>query len=153
MSKWSKWVDIENAKSKKGPFNDFGVYELRAVNQSNSPIPINRLIGTDPLGILYIGRSGYGGKNSARTIANRIREFVQRQHSGGITYAKAKSVLKKAAQFSGHHLQVRAVFAADDEIEAAESKELRKYFAEYGELPPCNSALPAASMGNGSRNS
>jgi hypothetical protein len=145
MSKWSKWVDIESAKSKTGSFNDFGVYEVRAVNQSNSPIPINRFIGIDPLGILYIGRSGYGGKNSARTIANRIREFLQRQHSGGVTYAKAKLILtRRSPQFSGHHLQVRAVFVAGDEIEAEESKELRKYFDEYGELPPCNSALPGA---------
>jgi hypothetical protein len=68
MSKWSKWVDIESAKSKKGSFNDFGVYEVRAVNQSNSPIPINRFIGTDPLGILYIGRSGYGGKTARKPL-------------------------------------------------------------------------------------
>ena len=54
MSKWSNWIDIELVKSQRGPVNDFGIYQIRAVTALGDPIPISRLVGSDPLGILYI---------------------------------------------------------------------------------------------------
>jgi hypothetical protein len=144
MSKWSDWIDIELAKSQRGPFNDFGIYQIRAVTSLGEPISISRLVGVDPLGILYLGRSGYRHKKSERTIANRIREFLQRQHSGGVTYARANETLKREPQFSEHRLQVRAMFLPDEKINAAESKALHDYFLTHAELPPCNSQLSNA---------
>lgn len=138
INDWSEWVDIKTAKSRKGPFNRLGVYQIRAVAVSGEPISIHRLAGVDASGVLYIGRSGY---NTNRSIANRIGEFVRQQHSGGVTYAKAKEVLEKLPRFSGHHLQVKAKFlATKEEIDVAESNALNRYFLEYAELPPCNSA-------------
>jgi hypothetical protein len=121
MGLWSDWIDIELARSWRGPFNDFGIYQVRAVTSRGEPIPINRLVAVDPSGTLYIGRSGYRRRSSNRTIANRIREFVQQQHSGGIAYARANPVLQRVPHFSGHRLQVRAMFLADEEIDAEES--------------------------------
>jgi hypothetical protein len=138
MSNWTDWVTIETAKSKKGPFNHLGIYQIRAVTPTGEPIPINRFVGIDLLGILYIGRSGY---TSNRSIANRIGEFVRQQHSGGDTYARAKQVLEREPQFSGHLLQVRTkLIFTKEEIDLAEAKALREYFSEHAELPPCNSA-------------
>ncbi len=137
MSKWSSWVKIEEAKSKKGRFNQLGIYQIRVVSSSGEPIAVSRLVGVDPLGIVYIGRSGY---DANRSIATRIGEFVKQHHSGGMTYARAKRILKKEPRFSGHCLEVSVLFLSDKAaIESAESRTLLRYFAEYGELPPCNS--------------
>ncbi|MFH1718587.1 MAG: hypothetical protein ABIF19_14630 [Planctomycetota bacterium] len=136
-SNWSEWVDIEKARSTNGPFNYLGIYQIRAATTSGKPISIQRLAGVDASGVLYIGRSGF---NSNRSIANRIGEFVRKQHSGGITYAKAKPVLDERPRFSKHCLQVKAKFLKTDQIPKAESEALDEYFLEYAELPPCNSA-------------
>ena len=144
MSRWSDWIDIELAKSRHGPLNDFGIYQIRAVTPSGEPIPISRIVGVDSSGIVYMGRSGYRHQRSKRTVANRIREFLRRRHSGGVTYARAKETLQRASQFSDHCLQVRAMLLADEEIDAMESDVLRDYFSRHGELPPCNSQLPTA---------
>ena len=41
MSKWSNWIDIELVKSQRGPVNDFGIYQIRAVTALGDPIPIS----------------------------------------------------------------------------------------------------------------
>lgn len=142
MSTWTDWIDIERAELKQGPLNDFGVYEIRAVNSKGQPIPISRLVGVDRLGCLYVGRSGFRHQKTRRTIANRIKEFLRGPHSGGTTYARAKTTLQQGQKFSSHRLQVRAIFLPDDKIELEESKALYGYFRRHAELPPCNSALP-----------
>lgn len=142
MSGWTDWIDIDFAESKEGPLNDFGVYEIRAVDSKGQPVPIKRLVGVDMLGRLYVGRSGFSHQKTKRTIANRIREFLRGRHSGGVTYARAREILQQTQKFSGHRLQVRAMFLPDDKIESGESKVLYDYFSKHAELPPCNSALP-----------
>jgi hypothetical protein len=143
MNKWAEWVDIDQAQLNQGPFNHYGIYQIGIVDSKGAAIWVNRLAGVDKLGIIYIGRSGYKQQNSNRTIANRIREFVRQQHSGGKTYAKAKELtLDRTLQFSGHRLRVRASFLRDAEIDGAEADALLEYFKLYAELPPCNSALP-----------
>jgi len=147
MSCWSDWTPVETAKSKKGPFNHLGIYQIRAVTSGGEPIPIHRLVEVDPLGILYIGRSGL---DLDRSIANRIGEFIAgKKHSGSKTYAKAKRVWDKYPQYSGHSLQVRAMRVdTKEEIKVAESLALDEYFDEYAELPPFNSARSKAGKDN-----
>ena len=147
MSHWSAWETIENGKLPKGSFNHLGIYQIRAVTSDGGPIPIHRLVGVDPLGVLYIGRSGY---NPDRSIANRIGEFIRgKNHSGGKTYARAKHVLDKFPQCSGHSLQARAMrIETKEEINKAESRELCEYHEKYAELPPFNSARSNAGKDN-----
>jgi len=136
-SNWSESVDIKEAKSKKGPFNHLGIYQILAANAKGKPISIHRLAGVDASGVLYVGRSGF---NSNRSSAVRIGEFVRKQHSGGITYARAKLILDKRPRFSKHCLQVRAKSLKTEQIRKAASEALKEYFLDYAELPPCNSA-------------
>ena len=139
MNRWTKWINVDIAKTRNGPFDALGIYQIRAVNRSGKAIPISRLAGVDPVGLLYVGRSGY---KYPRTIANRIREFLSQHHSGGTTYIQAKKVMSKIPKFAEHGLQVRIQKLSASEIRVAESQAIAKYFSKYAELPPCNSAKP-----------
>ena len=142
MRKWTSWKEISPAIAKDGTLNDYGIYQIRLVDKKGKVIPIGRFVKIDQQGLIYIGRSGFRLQRTGRTIANRIKEFVNQNHSGGITYALAQKVLRKQKKFSEHRLQVRGMFLPDNEIDRAEKKALRDYFAHYAELPPCNSAFP-----------
>lgn len=144
MNDWSSWQDIKSAKTKGGNLNDFGIYEIRVVNRNKEAIPIFRFVGCDSQGLIYIGRSGYRWQKTGRTIANRIKEFVQQQHSGGTTYARAHKVLIGQSEFSGHRLEARGKILPDEEIKKAEKNAIDEYFSMHAELPPCNSAFPKA---------
>lgn len=141
--KWTEWTPIEAAISGDQRLAAHGIYQIRAVTPRGKPIRINRLLGADPEGVLYVGRSGLKFRSPSRTIANRLREFLKQQHSGGITYAKACSCLNGTPRFAGHQLQVRALFLEDKHITATESSVLAEYFAKHAELPPCNSSAGA----------
>ena len=148
MNEWTPWHEIDKAKSPTGPLDDFGIYQIRIVNVSGAPIPISRFCRIDADGLIYIGRSGFRRQQNHRTIANRIREFTQLQHSGGITYDRIKPLLQHHPQFADHRLQVRGCFLEDGQIKAAETQLLSDYLATYGELPPCNSSLPQTIAGD-----
>lgn len=147
MRPWTPWIEIEAACARNGAFREFGVYQIRAVSTSGDPIPINRLIGTDANGILYTGRSGYRNGTGYRTIANRIAEFMNQRHSGGITYARARRWLQRDRRFANHRLNVRALFLPDSAIVATETLLLDTYFSRHGELPPCNSQAGSRTHG------
>lgn len=140
MGRWAKWMGIEEAKERNGKLKEYGLYQIRAVKPSGKPISIPRMRMTDPDGILYIGRSGLKGMSPARTLANRIREFENEQHSGGITYFRAASRLKGVPRYAGHQLEIRAMFLPDAMIVQAEAEVLASYFWKFAELPPCNSS-------------
>lgn len=140
MGRWTRWISLEAAKERNGKLKEYGLYQIRAVKPSGKPIPMPRMRMTDPDGILYIGRSGLQGKSIKRTLANRIREFENKYHSGGITYADAAARLKGVPKFAGHRLEVRTMFLPDAIIVQEEAKVLESYFRKYAELPPCNSS-------------
>jgi hypothetical protein len=144
MERWSKWFDINNKdKLKQELQNKYGIYEIRIVVSNGSPIKIMRFSNkVDSIGLLYIGRSGYSRQKTNRTLFKRIDEFSKQHHSGGKTYDKANKVLQHNRAFRNHKLQVRVMFLPDKEINAAESRELNRYFEKFAELPPCNSSFP-----------
>ncbi len=140
MIKWTKWMPIETAASGEQRLVAHGIYQIRAVTPRGKPIRIDRLLGNDPKGILYVGRSGIKSRSPSRTIANRLREFLAQRHSGGVTYAKACARLNVTARFMGHRLEARAIFLKDKDISTTESRVLAEYFSKHAELPPCNSS-------------
>lgn len=100
------------------------------------PPQIQRLVGADPSGLVYIGRSGLRASGNGRTVANRMREWLAIWHPGAALYDKAKTML------GNHRLQVRALFLHDEGIVATEAEELINYRRRHGELPPFNSVDP-----------
>ena len=56
--KWTEWIPIDAAISGDQQLGAHGVYQIRAVTPRVRPIHIDRILGADPEGILYVGRSG-----------------------------------------------------------------------------------------------
>ena len=139
---WSEWVEIESAKERHERFNRLGIYQIRAIDYRSKPISIPRINATDRTGIIYFGRSGNKSQNSKRTIAKRLKEFLKPHHSGGQTYLVVKHVVRNNRKFRGLRLQVRAMILSFKKISKAEQNVIHKYLLDFGELPPCNSAIP-----------
>lgn len=136
MNGWSTWIGIDEAAKKAGGFEDYGIYQVRIVDLTGEARPIHRLVGVDPSGLIYIGRSGFRSTGNGRTVANRTREWLAIWHPGAALYDKSKSML------GDHRVEVRALFLPDDRIVAVESEEIINYRTSHGELPPFNSVDP-----------
>jgi len=53
MPKWRKWQPIEHVYHNEWLIAQEGLYQIRMLNRENQPIPIPRLCGVDPEGIIY----------------------------------------------------------------------------------------------------
>ena len=112
-----------------------GVYKLHCLYEENNSkfIPINRILGVDQEGVLYIGK--------ASQICTRIGDLMKSlspshksfNHPAGIRYASNK---KLQESFSFNRLCV-TVLPSEDPNDS-EVYEMRKYFEQYGEVPPFN---------------
>jgi hypothetical protein len=151
---WTAWDDIEQAKPKELDF--FGIYQIRMVNEGGHPLTVNRIMGVDGEGLIYIGKAG-----PKRTLGSRIRRFVKvsqwakARHSGGETYVLLSvNLIRLEHAYRKHRVQYRVMRVGGvgsqtggqetlrQKIEEEESKALADYFHKYGELPPCNSSFP-----------
>lgn len=70
---WSSWSTIEEAAKRNGSFEDYGIYQVRIVNFEGDPRTVQRLVGADPSGLVYVGRSGLRATGNGRTVANRAK--------------------------------------------------------------------------------
>jgi hypothetical protein len=125
---WSEWKDFDIQEPSTIPFKRCcGVYQIRAVTPKYSKaIAIQRLLGTDPTGILLIGHGEREG------IAKRVEKNTLNQRG----YAGMK---EKMQQKMPHGLQFRAMrLPGKKEAEAQEHRLLEKYRQEFGEYPPFN---------------
>jgi hypothetical protein len=144
MSKWSEWRDILSIKDfAKDIGKSPGVYEIRLSNSAGHPTSIDRLLGTDEAGLLAIGESV--------NLARRIKEFYD-SYTGQRFYhcTGDRLFLVWASHYTdwryskdNSRVQVR-VMKLQNKAEAEREEEhlLKKYFREYGELPPLNSSMP-----------
>jgi hypothetical protein len=71
---WSKPYEAVKESFRQLPPNQPGVYRIRAFNPRGRPMPIRRLAGTDPDGVLHIGQS--------RNIRARIPQFYRSARTG-----------------------------------------------------------------------
>ena len=147
-SEWTPWYRGEDIER----FQDsYGVYELKLVNRNGRTYPLERLCGRDPNGILYIGRSGYLEAKTRRTLKKRISEFFRGYHSGGNTFELVRKTKRlgwlsqKKPWESYIRFRVIEMDGQQDKIDQYERESLARYFVHYGELPPCNSAIPGKS--------
>ena len=149
-NKWSEWKYIPSRPRPRGKYprlyeHAYGIYQIRAADVAGKPIPIPRMGSVDEEGILYIGRSGYKDRSPSRTLAVRLKEFEQVDHSGAQTYflAECTGCLNQGI-YKKHKLQCRVMYLSGDkeEIDKKEIGAIGQYFCRFGELPPCNSSFP-----------
>lgn len=108
-----------------------GVYTIFWIIDS-TPVCINRLLGADKEGILYIGKS-IDLKNRLENIKSSIKNKNNKHHFG-IKYNKEGFIPSKIKM---EDLYIS--FCEYDNPKCVEEKQLTEYFKIYGELPPFNS--------------
>ncbi|MBI4945509.1 MAG: hypothetical protein HY840_03805 [Bacteroidetes bacterium] len=124
------WDHIHKRHQDKG-----GVYKMIAV-RNEQRVPINRFLGTDNEGVLYIGK--------ATSYVDRVIELKKSiaadyKGTGHICGRRYKSNPKIAKQFPYEHLFVELI--QTDKPEEKEKELLEAYFITYGEVPPLNAIL------------
>lgn len=144
MSAWSVWYDITSTKHVLGNERQCGVYEIRLADSTRQAIPVGRLLGNDPCGLLGIGKS----VNLSRRISdfNRAHLKGSLRHSGGSRLFLVW-VLHYSPIAASHNVnsivQFRVAKVKNNvKAETAEEALLKRYFYKFGELPPLNSTMP-----------
>jgi hypothetical protein len=111
-----------------------GVYKIQCI-QNKKPIKINRVLGIDDQGILYIGKS----VNLRERLRILKRSLNQKTKVTGHTFGKKYFENKKLEKiFPLNSLYVS--FITTSEPKTRETELLNKYFAKFGEVPPFNSS-------------
>ena len=111
-----------------------GVYFIQSYN-NQIPIRLNRVLGTDEEGVLYIGKS--------ENLRERLRmlwrvlnaKLKATAHTFGTKYNDNKK-LREAFPLKSLYVSFRIT----NEPKSLESELLYKYFSKYGEVPPFNSS-------------
>jgi len=119
--------EINNDFQQKG-----GAYKL-LVKDNNKALPINRFLGTDKDGILYIGKAtSYLNRVLAlkKTIDPNLKS---KSHICGRRYNKNEKIIE---QFPYINLFVQLI--EDQYPEIKERELIDEYFNKYGEVPPLN---------------
>lgn len=112
--------------------NGGGVYKIIAMNE-NKPTAINRFIGIDTTGVLYIGKAASFVKRVITLKKTLLPGHTDTNHKVGKVYKKHPII---AAHFPLENLYVE--LQADDNPKNLESILIDEYFKKYGEVPPLN---------------
>ena len=122
------WYQIKDAFGAGG-----GIYTLSCVDENGTTIPIGRLLGEDPDGILYIGMAASFHDRVIDLKKSLSPKHVSRSHECGVRH---KSHAGVSNRFPYDRLHLEMVSAADPR--AAEREALQLYIDKFGELPPLN---------------
>jgi hypothetical protein len=117
-----------------------GVYRIRAFGNDGQPVPLRRLGGDDPDGILDIGETG---KGTTGTLQYRIGTFQNAVLRGTAPHAAGCKfhVYQYSQHFPLDRLRVDWVTKpSKDEARDFEKKLLRDYRSRLLDCPPLNSA-------------
>ncbi|MEO0076037.1 MAG: hypothetical protein ABIK31_08080 [candidate division WOR-3 bacterium] len=113
-----------------------GVYKLIAFDKKENIIPINRFLGTDQNGILYIGKS----INLLKRMIKLRRGLINPSEAiGHIATRRIKSIKNILNYIDINTLRISIEYT--DSPESAKKFEatlLDKYTEEFGERPPLN---------------
>lgn len=115
--------------------NNGGVYIIKCVESvySPTPLPINRLLGQDNEGILYIGKADVFTKRVADFKKSVNPIYSSKGHEAGY---RLKSHPGLAASFPFN--QLTAELIESDDPRFTECKIINEYEERFGELPPLN---------------
>lgn len=121
------WNKINNLHADKG-----GVYKLIAVKDNNR-VPINRFLGIDNEGILYIGKATSYIDRVIKLKTSISPEYGGKGHICGRRY-KSNENIAKIFPFDILHLELHHTESPSE----LEDKYLKEYFNKFGEAPPLN---------------
>ncbi len=115
--------------------NQKGVYVIYALNDNETPKPINRVLKTDKNGILYIGQTTKQTFKKRLDMFKRViaPNYAATAHSGGLNL-KEIHALREAFPANCIYVQVFPY----QNPKAVEQRMIEEYRQEFGEVPPLN---------------
>lgn len=122
------WYQIEEFFGKSG-----GIYVLSCLDEEGNEIPISRLLGIDPSGVLYIGMASSFLDRVIDLKKSLSPKHASRAHECGARYKEHQGI---SSSFSYERLQVNLI--GSSEPRATEREALQSYMTKFGELPPLN---------------
>ena len=130
LSSEEVWQKLKRDHGDKG-----GVYKLHCLDEENDRrlIPINRVLGVDQEGVLYIGKASVIHNRIGDLMKSLSSEYKSFGHPAGQLYA-----INKKLQESFPFDRLCVTVLPSENPTDTEIEELRKYFDEYGEVPPFN---------------
>jgi hypothetical protein len=114
-----------------------GIYRVHcfADHSYASVLPVQRVLGIDTEGVLYIGKADIFASRVAHLKKSILPTYRGSGHICGRRYRNAL-YSSLAPRFPAHHLCVS--FQPDASPQKAEEAALRAYVQQFGELPPLN---------------
>lgn len=112
--------------------NRGGIYKVIAV-KDDVPVTINRFLGSDKDGVLYIGKALSYLDRVINLKKSTAPKYKSSNHEFGVRYKQHPSI---KIHFPFETLYVK--LEQSDTPDEYEYTELRKYFDTFGELPPLN---------------
>ena len=123
------WYEIKGVHGESG-----GAYIIQCLDDfGDSVIPIDRLLGRDVSGILYVGAATYFTDRVITLKKSVSPDHEDSNHEFGVRYKKSTSIQRR---FPAERLVVSLV--ESETPVAAEEKIIERYLQQYGELPPFN---------------
>lgn len=122
------WYKVNDAFGSGG-----GVYMLFCEDQSGQAIPVERLLGRDSDGILYIGMANSFIDRAIELKKSLSPKHMSRSHECGVRYKSNMAISEKFP-----YDMLRLDLIAADEPRIAEQEALSNYTKKFGELPPLN---------------
>lgn len=122
-----------------------GIYRILLVSTNDRrSIPIARLLGTDPEGVLCIGKAGSLSRRlyHFRRAAERRDPQNYASHSEGNLLRMLCERTDFEARYGPWDWMVSFFECEADGLAEAEQQAIREYFRVFGEVPPINSAIP-----------
>ena len=119
--------------NKEIPSNTTGVYKIIGLEKNGQASKINRCLGIDAEGTIYIGKA----VDLQRRLTNfKKGVFPQWTGQGHIAARRYNKIQNK---FPPERLAVRIeIFESDEIAKAAERRALDSYVEKYGDNPPLN---------------
>lgn len=128
-----KYVSLAEEQFWKNIPKDGGIYKILCI-QNKKPIKINRVLGIDNQGILYIGKSD-NLKERLRMIWRVLNPNLKANaHTFGTKY-NGNYKLRKVFPLKTLFVSYKTTTAP----KTLETKLINQYFAKFGEVPPFNS--------------
>ena len=121
------WYDIEDVFNENG-----GVYVLFS-KQNDTIVPINRLLGSDVNGVLYIGKADSFLDRVIDLKKSMSPKHKSTAHECGVRWKNHDGIY---AKYPYESLYVRLI--ESDDPRKLESFRLKEYEEMFGELPPLN---------------